>query len=66
MTDSAIDTVQNPIEFFRLRSTETKSRASAGNMTRAIDSLSGFVGGSEMDFDSFDETLLGEWVAYQL
>lgn len=66
MTDSAIDTVQNPMEFFRLRSTETKSRASAGNMTRAIDSLSGFVGGAEMDFDSFDETLLGEWVAYQL
>ncbi len=64
------DTQENnpvcPIDFFRLKSSESKSRASVGNMIRAIDSFCRFAGCAEIDFDSFDESLLGEWVAHQL
>lgn len=35
-------------------------------MTRAVDSFCRFTGGAEINFDSFDESLLGEWVAHQL
>ncbi len=35
-------------------------------MTRAVDSFCRFVGGAEITFDSFDESLLREWVAHQL
>ena len=55
----------NPIEFFRLKSAETSSKSSAGNMTRAIDSLARMVGGADLTFDSFDIALLSEWVARQ-
>lgn len=59
------DTSQNPIEYFRVKSTQTNSRASIGNMTRAVDSLSRFVGGADLTFGSFDAAFLGEWVAHQ-
>lgn len=60
------DSINNPIEYFRLKSTETSSRVSSGNMIRAIDSLSQFVGGADLSFRSFDVRLLSEWVAHQL
>ncbi len=56
---------QNPIDFFRLKSAASKSRTSVGNMTRAVDSLARFVGGTDLSFDSFDADFLGEWVARQ-
>lgn len=59
------DTHQNPIDFFRLKSAESNSRASVGNMTRAVDSLARFVGGTDLSFNSFNIDLLGEWVARQ-
>lgn len=59
------DTPQNPIEYFRVKSTQTDSRTSIGNMTRAVDSLSRFVGGADLTFSSFDAAFLGEWVAHQ-
>ena len=58
-------TEQNPIEYFRLKSFQSNSRVSVGNMTRAIDSLARFVGGVDFSFDSFNIDLLGEWVAHQ-
>lgn len=59
------DNIQNPIEYFRLKSTETKSSCSAGNMRRAVDSLSGFAGGMDLSFDSFNDAFIGEWIASQ-
>ncbi len=66
MIDTQENTYTSPIDFFRLKSSESKSRASVGNMTRAVDSFCRFAGGAEINFDSFDESLLGEWVAHQL
>ncbi len=63
--DMMDDTVLNPIEYFRIKSTRTDSRASIGNMTRAIDSLSRFAAGTDVTFDSFDTAFLGEWAAHQ-
>lgn len=59
------DSINNPMEYFRLKSSETGSRVSSGNMTRAIDSLARFVGGADLSFDSLDIDLLSEWVAHQ-
>ncbi|MCM1451644.1 MAG: hypothetical protein NC102_05260 [Clostridium sp.] len=59
------DTTQNPIEYFRLKAAETKSGASLSNMSRAIDSLARYAAGADIDFDSFDDAFLGEWVARQ-
>lgn len=61
LADSSI----NPIEYFRLKSTQTDSRKSAGNMRRAIDSLSGFSGGMDLKFDGINAGFLGEWIASQ-
>ncbi len=58
-------TCPNPIEYFRLKSIESKSAASVGNMTRAIDSLSNYVGGAEVLFSDFDDDFLGEWIGKQ-
>jgi len=66
MTDTHQIQPLNPIDFFRLKSADSKSRASVGNMTRAVDSFCKFTGGAEIKFDSFDESLLGEWIAHQL
>ncbi len=63
--DTTSDIYRNPIGFFRLKLAESKSRTSIGNMTRAVDSLSRFVGGADLSFDSFDTDFLGEWVACQ-
>jgi len=63
--DITSDTLQNPIEFFRLKSAESRSRISVGNMTRAVDSLARFAGGADLSFESFDVDFLGEWVARQ-
>lgn len=59
------DMPQNPIEYFRLKSSQTFSQASAGNMRRAIDSLARFAGGVDLSFSSFDTGFLAEWVASQ-
>lgn len=56
---------QNPIEYFRLKSSESNSRISVGNMNRAIDSLSRFVAGTELSFSGFDADFLGEWIGRQ-
>lgn len=66
MIDAQENSRINPIDFFRLKSSESGSRTSVGNMTRAIDSFCRFTGGADISFDSFDESLLGEWVAHQL
>jgi len=65
VADKMSDTHQNPIEFFRLKSTGSNSRTSVGNMTRAVDSLARFIGGTDLYFDGFDVDFLGEWVARQ-
>lgn len=57
--------LKNPIEYFRLKSTETESRTSSGNMARAVDSIARFAGGVDFSFDNMDAAFLGEWVARQ-
>lgn len=63
--DTTSNTHPNPISFFRLKSAVSKSRTSVGNMTRAVDSLARFAGGTDLSFDSFDVDFLGEWAARQ-
>lgn len=65
ISDMQNDSPLNPIDYFRLKSTQTESRKSAGNMRRAIESLSDFAGGTDLSFDSFDAAFLGEWIAAQ-
>jgi len=63
--DTTYDMRHNPVDFFRLKSTESKSPASVGNMTRAVDSLARFAGGADLSFDDLDVDFLGEWAARQ-
>lgn len=60
------DNPSNPLDYFRLKSLESDSKVSQANMKRAIDSFSSFIGGTDLSFQSFDESLLGEWVSSQL
>lgn len=59
------ETPLSPIEYFRLKSFQSESRASIGNMNRAIDAFSRFIEGTTLSFHSFDDALLGEWAANQ-
>lgn len=63
MTVTLTDRPINPIEFFRVRSESAASETNRINLLRAVDSLSKFIGGTEINFDSFDETMIGEWIS---
>lgn len=63
VSDSLVAIPQNPIDFFRLKASESISETNRINLLRAIDLLSKFTGGAELDFESFDEGLVGEWVS---
>lgn len=56
----------NPIDFFRAKSQEATSEISRINLLRAVEALSKFTGGAEINFDSFDDSMLGEWVSVLL
>jgi len=58
--------VVNPVDFFRVKIEETAGVVSKAHMRRAVDALCRFAGGSELDFDSFDDSFLGEFVAHLL
>lgn len=66
MLDILSDKALNPLDFFRLKTEESSSAVSKANMQRALDALSRFVGGAEINFDSFNEDLLGEFVVQLL
>lgn len=66
MADLAIDMPLSPIEYFRVKSGQPESRATAASTRQAVDAFVRFVGGAEVSFDSFDESLIGEWVTHLL
>lgn len=53
----------SPIEFFNVKSQEASSKKTKENLQYAISSLSEFVGNSSLDFGSFTESMIGEWVS---
>jgi len=65
MADNSIDSRQKALEYFRLNVEKTKSLKSMANLRRAFDSFVSFVGDADLSFDAIDETILGEWIAFQ-
>jgi len=66
MADILTDTFENPIEYLRVKSEQSESPRTLASSKQTVDAFSRYIGGTEIGFDSFDETLLGEWVAYLL
>lgn len=66
IADTPNDNVVNPLEFFRARADEAANAVTRDNMLRAVNALGAFVGGVDIDFDSFDSAMIGEWVSHLL
>ncbi|MCM1142167.1 MAG: hypothetical protein NC453_26655 [Muribaculum sp.] len=58
--------LSNPIEFFRVKSQEAHSLKTKENLQYAINALSVFIGDSQFDYNSFTESMVGEWISQLL
>lgn len=66
MADTTADIRLNPIEYFKAKIELSENRSTATSTRQAVDAFARFVSGAEISFDSFDESLLGQWVAHLL
>jgi len=56
----------SPVDFFRIKTQEATSGQTRENLQYAVNALCAFAGESEASFDSFTESMLGEWVSLLL
>lgn len=54
---------QGVIDFFKVKSHEATSGRTRDNLLYAVNALCAFAGDSEIDFDGFTDSMVGEWVS---
>ncbi|MCM1141514.1 MAG: phage integrase SAM-like domain-containing protein [Muribaculum sp.] len=53
----------NPIDFFRIKSEDASSKQTKDNLVASVNSLCAFIGDTSIDFKSFTDSMIGEWVS---
>ena len=66
IADNPSDKTVRPLDFFRAKADDSANELTKENLLRAVNALGAFVGGADIDFDSFDNAMIGEWVSHLL
>lgn len=66
MSELTTDNAISPLEFFRLKIESVESSVSRANLRRSLAALTEFIGDTDLSFDGFTDTLLGELVVRHL
>lgn len=63
MSESYSHIPDNPIEFIRHKAEESGTPKTVASTLQAVDAFARFIGGAEISFDDFNDSLLGAWVS---